>query len=158
MKDVDFIQTDVEKAFLQDKIKENIFIKIPDGVKISENTQTLKLQKVLYGLKTNGRDRFTRLKDEISKLNFKRSIVDKCLFYHICNTKLAIMPVHIDIFLCLVHKNASNYASCLADGDARTTSKICTCKRRLMLVNQHGACECAGVCKEVEKLQLLWCK
>ncbi len=27
--------------------------------------------------------------------------------------------------------NANNQASCLADGDAKTTGNVCTCERRL---------------------------
>ncbi len=28
---------------------------------------------------------------------------------------------------------------------------------KIMLVNQHGACERASICEEVEKFQLFWC-
>ncbi len=35
-------------------------------------------------------------------------------------------------------QDGSNYASCLADGDARTTSNICSCKRRLCWLTCMG--------------------
>ncbi len=49
--------------------------------------------------------------------------------------------------------DASNHASCLVDGDARTTSNICTCKRSLCLFTSM---EHVSVLVYARKLRILY--
>ncbi len=51
-----------------------------------------------------------------------------------------------------VTHNASNHASYLVDGDARTTQYLYI-QAKIMLVNQHEACQRTSIHKEVEKFQ-----
>ncbi len=48
--------------------------------------------------------------------------------------------------------DASNQASCFTDGDARTTSNICTCKQRLCLLTTM---ERVNVLVYAKKLKIL---
>jgi len=87
-------QIDFAQAFTQPPIKDNIYMKIPQGwhivdgalhqhpdPKIRDNTHYIKLEKCLYGIKQAAHIWFHHLEPGLHKLGFTASEVDPCLFY-----------------------------------------------------------------------------
>ncbi|CAH0564599.1 unnamed protein product [Brassicogethes aeneus] len=70
---------DVKTAFLNGKLKEEIYMKVPEGIK-SNNNQVCKLNKALYGLKQAARCWFEEFEKALKQKGFKNSPVDRCLY------------------------------------------------------------------------------
>ena len=73
-------QFDVSTAFLNGVLKNNIFVKQPEGFN-TNNNMICKLNKGLYGLKESPRTWFLHFKEIIMKFGLKQSLYDSCLFY-----------------------------------------------------------------------------
>ena len=82
-------QIDVLSAYLNAKIKETLYIKLPDG-------RIVKLIKAIYGLKQAGREWYNLLSSELQTLGYSRSINDKCLFFKIKGKSITLFPLHVD--------------------------------------------------------------
>lgn len=75
------IQLDIPTAFLNEKLKSDVFIKIPQGLEIKNNNTALKLKRALYGLVESPKC-WNETLDEFAKANgFQRSEYDYCLYY-----------------------------------------------------------------------------
>ena len=70
---------DVKTAFLNGKLKEEIYMKVPEGVKCNPNV-VCKLNKSLYGLKQSARCWFETFEKVLSEVGFKNSAVDRCVY------------------------------------------------------------------------------
>ena len=70
---------DIKNAFTESKLKEDIYLKPPEGVKVTEG-MVLKALRSLYGLKQAGRDWNKLLEGEVLKAGFVKSLADPCLF------------------------------------------------------------------------------
>ena len=70
---------DVKTAFLNGILKEEIYMKVPEGVK-SEPNQVCKLQKALYGLKQAARCWFELFEKALKDKGFQNSSVDRCIY------------------------------------------------------------------------------
>lgn len=78
-KDFFLHKLDVKNAFLQGELKEEIYMKIPEGMKRSVNL-VCKLNKTLYGLRQAPRA-WNQVFDEfIRNLGLQQSELDKCLY------------------------------------------------------------------------------
>ena len=76
-------QMDVKSAYLNAPIDKEIFVEQPQGYAINgKNNETLvwKLKKSLYGLKQSGRNWNETLNLHLSKLEFKQSTNDPCIY------------------------------------------------------------------------------
>ena len=70
---------DVKTAFLKTKLKEEIYIELPNGSK-NKDSKVGKLNAALYGLKQASKQFYHDLCDVLmNKLKFKRSIADCCI-------------------------------------------------------------------------------
>lgn len=79
--DLKIIQLDIPTAFLNGKLKSDVFIKIPQGLEIKNNNTALKLKRALYGLIESPKC-WNETLDEFAKANgFQRSEYDYCLYY-----------------------------------------------------------------------------
>ena len=76
-------QIDVKTAFLNSPIEECIYVEQPPGsIQEGDKGKVWKLKKCLYGLKQASRAWYTHLTSILTtKLNFKKSDQDPCLFY-----------------------------------------------------------------------------
>lgn len=72
-------QIDVKGAFLYRKIDEQVYLKLPVGVKI-QNDCVLKLNKSLYGLKKSPKYWYECFTEIIVEYGFKCSENDFCLY------------------------------------------------------------------------------
>lgn len=70
---------DVKTAFLNGVLKEEIYMKVPEGVK-SKSNQVCKLHKALYGLKQAARCWFEVFEQALKDTGFKNSSVDRCIY------------------------------------------------------------------------------
>ena len=76
-------QIDFENSFVQDDIKEDVYIKIPPGfcsVK-GDNDIVLKLRKSLYGLVQEPKTWYQHLKENLLSIGLIQSKYEQCLFY-----------------------------------------------------------------------------
>ena len=77
---------DITKSFMESKLKERVYIEIPDGyseinsIKFSHN-EVMKLNKDLYGLKQASKCFYDFMKEYlIREMKFQKCLSDSCLF------------------------------------------------------------------------------
>ncbi|CAH2207849.1 jg3075, partial [Pararge aegeria aegeria] len=70
---------DVKTAFLNGKLKEEIFMTVPEGV-FNKNNYVCKLNKSIYGLKQAARCWFEVFEAALIKEGFQNSSVDRCIY------------------------------------------------------------------------------
>lgn len=69
-------QMDVHNAFLHGDLKEEVYMKLPQGFKCSDPSKVLRLHKAVYGLRQAPRCWFSKLTDALKKYGFKHSYAD----------------------------------------------------------------------------------
>jgi len=90
---------DVEAAFPNADLKEEIYIELPEGHAEYDNKgrlRVLKLLKSLYGLKQAGLNWHDFLSAILLDFGFKRSEVDTCLYVYNKNNNYCIIGVYVD--------------------------------------------------------------
>ncbi|KNZ56696.1 hypothetical protein VP01_2340g4 [Puccinia sorghi] len=85
-------QFDVKSAFLFAPLKENLFIKTPEGSK--QKAPFLKLKKSLYGIKQASANWFETFTSWFEQIFFKQLAADPCVFIH--KDRHSIIFFHID--------------------------------------------------------------
>ena len=89
-------QMDVQNAFLNGKLDENIFITQPKGFEVEgKENFYYKLSKSLYGLKQSSRCWNSELHAYLIKLGFIQSASDSCIYYKLTD-ELCIIAVYVD--------------------------------------------------------------
>ena len=87
---------DVETAFLNGKLDEEIYMQQPEGyVKPGEGHLACRLEKSLYGLKQLSRYWNKTFKESVEKLGFTQASADPCVFIRKTDT-LTIIAIHVD--------------------------------------------------------------
>jgi hypothetical protein len=85
-------QMDVKTAFLNADVNENIYIKVPDGMRLQvSGGKVLKLLKALYGIKQASHEWNKHINAFLLELGFKRCVKDTCLYVKITATKRRII-------------------------------------------------------------------
>lgn len=93
--DMEIVQFDVKTAFLNGKLEETIYMKVPDGVE-HERNQVCRLKRSLYGLKQSSRVWNARFVDFIRDCNLKQSHSDPCVFYGSIHGGKVILSLYVD--------------------------------------------------------------
>lgn len=86
-------QLDVKNAFLHGTVKEEIYMKLPDGLDDdhTKNPLVCKLNKTLYGLKQAPMEWNAKFDCFVQANGFKQTLSDKCLYINsICGTILLL--------------------------------------------------------------------
>lgn len=97
-------QMDVETAFLNGKIKSEVYICEPKGYETGRN-KVCRLLKALYGLRESPRAWYETFNDFLEKLNFVRSKHDYCLYVNNTNNDSIYILVFVDdILICCKDK------------------------------------------------------
>lgn len=73
-------QIDVYNVFLHGDLKEEVYMKLSQGVQHKDSTKVCRLYKSLYGLRQAPRCLFEKLTSALTKFGFKQSYVDYLLF------------------------------------------------------------------------------
>jgi hypothetical protein len=112
--DLDIYQLDIGNAYVNADVKENIFLKAPEGFEhLTEQErrgfqtgELVQLLKSLYGLKQAGRNWNELFIDFLKKLNFEQSEMDPCLLYGTAKSMLGVLMliIYVDDILCLSTK------------------------------------------------------
>jgi len=80
------IKADIESAYLNAPVKEDIYLHIPQGLQEYEGKELtkkcLKLKKSLYGLKQSARNWYECLTNWLKEEGFQESKTDPCLYTH----------------------------------------------------------------------------
>ena len=88
---------DVDTAFLNATLEEDIYIKPPTGFELPPGKNCFKLLKALYGLKQSPRAWNLHLNSHLQKFGFKKLISDTCVYLkryegnHLC-----IVAIYVD--------------------------------------------------------------
>jgi hypothetical protein len=97
--DLELDSVDISTAFLNGDIDADVYMKIPEGVKIegAEGHQwVLKLLKGLYGIKQGPRIWSKKLHEVLTKLGFNRLECDHSVFIYDKDNVKVIVPVYVD--------------------------------------------------------------
>ena len=74
-------QMDVETAFLNASVTEEIYIKPPEGFPIDEPNNCFRLKRALYGLKQSPREWYNNVNTFLHSIGFKRLASEHCLYF-----------------------------------------------------------------------------
>ncbi|KAJ0530675.1 putative RNA-directed DNA polymerase [Helianthus annuus] len=94
---------DVVTAYLYGTLENDIYMKIPKGLKMPEALKSIprdmcaiKLKRSLYGLKQSGRMWYNRLSEYLEKEGYKSDIISPCVFIKRSLSKFTIIAVYVD--------------------------------------------------------------
>lgn len=88
-------QLDVCSAFLNGDIKDDVYISLPKGFQEIEG-KVCKLRKSLYGLKTSPKNWNDKFHDLMTKMLFKRSEYEYCLYVKINDRNKTYILIYVD--------------------------------------------------------------
>jgi len=74
-------QMDVETAFLNASVTEEIYIKPPEGFPLDNKYNCFRLKKALYGLKQSPREWYNNVNGFLHSINFRRLVSEHCLYF-----------------------------------------------------------------------------
>ncbi|GKC75142.1 retrovirus-related pol polyprotein from transposon TNT 1-94 [Tanacetum coccineum] len=90
-------QMDVKSAFLNEKLKEEVYVKQPPGFKSSEfPNHVCKLDKALYGLKKAQRAWYETLSTFLTEHKFVKGKIDNILFVYKSPTGVILVQIYVD--------------------------------------------------------------
>ncbi|GJR92471.1 retrovirus-related pol polyprotein from transposon TNT 1-94 [Tanacetum coccineum] len=88
---------DVKSAFLNGKLKEEVYVKQPPGFESSEfPNHVCKLDKALYGLKQAPRAWYETLSTYLTEHKFVRGKIDNTLFVYKTQTDVILVQIYVD--------------------------------------------------------------
>ncbi|CAN0066305.1 unnamed protein product [Sphacelaria rigidula] len=87
---------DVEQAFVQSELEEDVCMRLPPGLGERSGT-VVHLHKTLYGLKQAAREWYGKLGKTLDGLGFEQSLIDPCVFRLMDGEEVRILiVVHVD--------------------------------------------------------------
>jgi hypothetical protein len=104
--DVCIEQMDVKTAFLNADVHEDIYVLVPDGMKLKVgNGKVLKLKKALYGIKQAPHEWNKNINAFLLSIGFRRCLMDTCLYIKISRSgKMIIIGLFVDDITVSYHK------------------------------------------------------
>lgn len=88
-------QFDIKTAFLHGTLKENIYMRQPDGIN-DGSKKVCKLVKSLYGLKQAPRCWTEHFGTFVKNFGFKESEADPCLYIYLKDCKKLLLSIYVD--------------------------------------------------------------
>jgi hypothetical protein len=98
---------DVESAFLNSKLEEEMYMDCPDGME-HDADDCLLLLKAIYGLVQSARQFLKTFVLILQKIGFVPSCADPCLMIRGCNLGMVYLAMYIDDCYCNGNKAAIN--------------------------------------------------
>lgn len=93
------LQLDVETAFLNGEIEEELYVRQPRGYERGDKTKVCRLRKAIYGLKQAARAWYLKLSGELKDAGFMPCDSDPCLFKGTCMGHDVYILVYVDDLL-----------------------------------------------------------
>lgn len=93
--DLDIHQMDVETAFLQGDLHDEIFMVQPQLYSDGSN-KVCKLNKPIYGLKQASREWNVKLEKTLKSAGLTQSSIDPCVYFKIQNGKMLFIGIYVD--------------------------------------------------------------
>lgn len=90
---------DVNTAYLQGTLEEDIYIQPPSGIKTHTKNKVCKLRKAIYGLKQSGRVWNAKLNEVLTKMEFQQLEADNCVYIKHTNNEKVLITVYVDDIL-----------------------------------------------------------
>jgi len=90
-------QLDINNAYLDEELKEDVYMVAPPGLTSIQPGQVCKLKKVLYGLKQAGRERFAKLSSFFISVRYTQSMNDYSLFINSSEGYFTILLMYVMI-------------------------------------------------------------
>ena len=95
---------DIDNAFLNGDLKQEIYVKIPEGYdevinKDVDKEYCLILQKATYGLVQAARQFWKKIVDKLQEGGFQLSEADQCMLYKEDEKEICIIIIYIDDML-----------------------------------------------------------
>ncbi|OAE34321.1 hypothetical protein AXG93_1054s1050 [Marchantia polymorpha subsp. ruderalis] len=88
---------DVKTAFLNGRLDEEVYMAIPEGLKISsENNMVCKLNKSIYGLKQSSRQWYQRIDSFLLQIAFTRANADQNVYVHFQENAFVYLALYVD--------------------------------------------------------------
>jgi hypothetical protein len=86
---------DVEAAFLNGELEEEIYMEVPDGIDHKQD-EVLLLHKSLYGLVQAARQFNKKFSEILQQIGFTQNAAEPCLFYNNSEKGICMLVVHVD--------------------------------------------------------------
>jgi hypothetical protein len=116
--DYELHHLDVETAFLNARVQEDLYMQVPEGVDAPVNT-VCKLEKALYGIKQAPHEWHAEIASTLRQLGYTASTRDPCLFYKRSQTgRTLLFPLFVD--------------DCFPACHTADLAEMCADKQRLM--------------------------
>ena len=131
--DLDLCHFDVDQAFVQSDLEEDVFLRLPKGCG-DLSGKVVWLNKSLYGLKQTSRTWHAHLTTCLKRLGFEQCMADVCIFRLIENGRVAITAVvHVD--------------DIFAVGKKKRCDRLCADLNRTIPVKNLGDLKWYGGCR-----------
>ena len=121
----DVQQMDVETAFLNAPLAEEVYIRIPDGVTVAPGCNCIRLNKALYGLKQSPREWYDNINTFLQGLQFKRLQSEHCLYIYSHDNEICLISLYVDDLI-------------IAGTDATVTTRVKDCLKRRYSMKDLG--------------------
>ena len=89
-------QMDVDTAFLNADLEEEVYIRAPEGYTLPTGCNCIRLQKALYGLKQAPRAWNKNINETLHRLNFRKLQSEPCLYLHHQDNDICIISLYVD--------------------------------------------------------------
>ncbi|GKU97023.1 hypothetical protein SLEP1_g10206 [Rubroshorea leprosula] len=89
-------QLDVNNAFLQGDLHEEVYMKIPQGFTCNQSNKVCRLQKSLYGLRQASRNWFEKFTTSLKAVGFKQSKANYSLFTLAIADNFVAVLIYVD--------------------------------------------------------------
>ena len=104
-KDWEVLQLDVETAFQNAEVQEEVYVRIPPGYESLDATtgrpEVMKLKTSLYGLRQSPRNWFNTIDDSLRDMGFTATASDPCVYIFGSDDNLIILTLCVDNLLIL---------------------------------------------------------
>ena len=101
------ILIDVECAFLEGELEEEVYMNCPEGLEgVDNRVDCLKLEKSIYGLVQSARQWWKKFVKILRQLNFDGGYADPCLFTRKDDKGIVFIALYVDDCLCIGTKAA----------------------------------------------------
>ena len=82
--------------FFYGDLREEVYMRLPQGLISSSNGEVARLQRSLYGLKQAPRAWFEKFRDALLQLHFQQSASDPSMFLHHTSRGITVLLVYVD--------------------------------------------------------------